>query len=475
MKSYGRCLFCFLGLVVLVLIGSNPVYATWKNVYPGPDPEATRAYIQAVIDAAHNGDVIYFNRGTYDFSGAPADTPALLIPDKSLIIKGAPGSIIVGAANFNPDTGERTGNYCFSVVDSDANKDVVFDGLTMQTFVFGIDSSRWNDDPNNFFCFPNLRNLTINNCTFQDIKGWPVSCYGVQGNLTISNNRFYGDRSSADTAIAAMWLDLHGNKAWQPDNTLITITNNIIVGFNAQAIYTNRTSKMLITRNTITESGYGIIVDWGAKTETTISYNTLSEQHQGIGLYSGLELVNGVLVESPTRRVTITHNNLIHMRDYGILMAGGISYSNLVAFNRVNVTNDTGWGPALCTQGHDEQFRNNVITGYNPWWEAICLLAADHSDIGAPIEGPHHELFVNNSVSGFTQPGPSYYLDPYTHDNLVIGIPTEHATYQDDGVNNTFKLVYPLFSSSAKMLLMSPNSTRALKRPEMPKIPRRIR
>jgi hypothetical protein len=87
----------------MICFGSNAAYAQrtyarqW-NVYP----QWTRGAIQAVIDNARDGDVIYFNRGTYDFSAAPPNYQfqnggALQIIDKSLTIKGAFGSILVGA------------------------------------------------------------------------------------------------------------------------------------------------------------------------------------------------------------------------------------------------------------------------------------------------------------------------------------------------------------------------------------------
>ena len=123
MRSYHRVLFCFMALVLLIFVVSSPAYAKKWNVYP----TMARGVIQAVIDAAKDGDVIYFNPGTYDFSTAPTNRNyenggALQIVDKSLTIKGAPGSIIVGAPVIAGSTSIwMTGINAFWILNSDAD------------------------------------------------------------------------------------------------------------------------------------------------------------------------------------------------------------------------------------------------------------------------------------------------------------------------------------------------------------------
>ena len=470
MRSYHRFLYCFAALVLMICFGSNATYSQWAyprqwNVYPGPDPETTRMFIQSVIDRARDGDVIYFNRGTYDFSAAPAQYSfqnggALQIIDKSLVIKGAFGSIIKGSpVVIEPDTGYMIGINCFWILNSDANKDVTFDGLTFKTFMMGILALHSNNDPVNPIYYSNLRNLVVKNCKFLDIKRNGVACAGMQGNITISNNKIYGDRASSRMGIYLDWLYQPGMLEWQPGHTLVTITDNSIAGFNYSGILSNRSSRMQITCNAVSDSGSGIIFNVGLKNEAKVSNNTLTDLDSGVRIHAATDLYNGVTVQNIARRIRLTYNTLSNLRYAGIFVWGDVAHSNYVAYNKINMTNPE-WGPAIYSTGHDEQYMNNIISGYGT--PAVYLGGGDNSADGGPIWGAHHEFFLNNSVSGFTPNwAPWHYeLDGFTHDNVVIGMRTENATYMDYGINNIFKFVYPYVSLTMTTSLISPVSAR---------------
>jgi hypothetical protein len=478
MRSYCRFLFCFTVLVLLIFVGSNAAYAQrtynrqW-NVYP----QWARGAIQSVIDRARDGDTIYFNRGTYDFSAAPTNYAfqnggALQIIDKSLTIKGASGSIIVGAPIVLDATGVN-GINCFWILNPDANKDVTFDGLTFQTFMGGILALHTNNEPVNAVYYSNLRNLAVKNCRFLDIKRSGVACAGVQGNITISNNRIYGDRASSRFGIYLDWLYEPGKLEWQPDNTLITINNNSIAGFSYSGVYSNRSSRVQITGNNISNSLWGILFGVGHKNGGAVSNNTLSDiDNEGILVQGYTLLVNNVLFPSVAQGLKLTYNTLINIWGIGIDICGDVAHSNYVAHNRINLLSGPGNGQisglncAIYSDGHDDQYAYNTIRGSG--FQASLLGSQASWTPGVPDWGAHREYFIGNNVSSFAPQDPNnpgalgwhYELTGWTYDNIVVGIRTEYATYVDYGTNNIIRFVYPYVSPAATTSLMSiPSST----------------
>jgi hypothetical protein len=477
MRSYRRILFCFAALVLIFCLSSNAAYAQWAyprqwNVYPGPDPETTRMFIQSVIDRARDGDTIYFNRGTYDFSMAPAqyhfqNGGALQIIDKSLTIKGARGSILVGAPVVIDATGVN-GINSFWILNSDANKNVTFDGLTFQTFMSGIMAVHTNNEPVNTVYYSNLRNLVVKNCRFLDIKRNGIACAGVQGNITISNNRIDGDRASSRTGIYADWRYEPGYLEWQPEHTLITITNNSIDGFGYSAILTNRSSRVQITSNKISNSNYGILFNVGHKNGGIVSNNIMSDlDNEGICAQGFTLLVNGVLFSSVAQGLNLTYNNLFNMKYWGISISGDVAHSNYVSDNKIHMLS----GLALYSDSHDNLYANNTIRGTG--FQAVYLASLGSWTPGVPDWGAHKERFFVNSVSGFAPQDPNspgtlgwhYEFTGWTHDNIVIGIRTENATYVDNGTNNTLMFVYPYISPTVATSLMSLATSKTPQRP----------
>ena len=466
MNSFRRCLIPFFILVFLIFFSSNFAYAKRWNVYPGPDGESTRLAIQAVIDTAKDGDVIYFNPGTYDFSLAPANYffqngGALQIIDKSLTIKGAPGSIIVGSdVVHDPDTGYMKGINGFWVSNSNAHKDVTFSGLTFQTLMIGIFSANTNGEYSPVIYYSNLRDLLVKDCTFIDMKRNGISAAGIQGNLTIANNSIKG--SSSRFGMYIDWYFEPGGEEWQPKNTLVTIKDNSIDGFIC-GIYCLRPSNMLIKGNAFSNGNCGIWFPCGLKNGGTIANNTLSYLGTGIEVDAYTYLLNGVPFKEVAQGITLKYNIFSRIWNTGISFSGDIAHSNSIVYNTI----DRCWGFGIYSEGYNNEYKNNIIQGVGI--HAVVLSGQDQTAYGGLTWGAHNEYFKNNSVSGFIPQDPNnpgiigwhYQLDTYTHDNTVIGIQSENATYVNNGTNNIFKFVYPYVAPAATTSLMSLNYSKA--------------
>jgi hypothetical protein len=361
------------------------------------------------------------------------------------------------------------GIVCFHIENSDVNKDVTFNGLTFRTFMIGIGAIRTNDDANNPVYYSNLRNLVVTNCTFQDIKRNGVACAGVQGNITISNNRITGDRASSRIGIYADWLYELGNLEWQPGRTLITITNNSIAGFNYAGILSNRSSRMQITGNTISNSSWGIIFNVGLKNGASVSNNTISDiDNEGVLVQGWTDFYNEVLFHNVAQGLKLTYNNLNNTGGTGIYIWGDVAHSNYIAYNRLSMLS----GSAIYSESHDDQYVNNTIRGSG--LQAVILGSQASWTPGIPDWAAHHDYFMGNSVSGYTPQDPNnpgnigwhYELTGWTHDNIVIGIRAENATYVDYGTNNILKYVYPYVSPTIATSLMSLATSKAPPRPK---------
>ena len=450
MRSYHRSIFCFTALVLLILVSTSLASAkTWK-VYPG----WTRAAIQAVIDTAKDGDVIHFTSGIYNFNDALAftDPGALQLIDKSLTIKGAAGAIIMGAPTTYDENGGQIGITCFWVLNPLTKKTVVFDGLTMETFKRGINSANKNEAG---YC-SNLTDLTIKNCTFTDISYIAICAEGTQRNITIVNNRISGPSTMRSFGMFIDWHQTPGGYLeWQPKNTLVTINNNSIRNFIFGIVLQQVTNVLVNGNNISNDSSRGVGIFFGGnKNSALVANNTLSNLRIGIeagevGLGWDLEIGRGL---------TVKHNNLSNIWFIGISLSGYHVSSNSVVYNTINMQGFLGDEPSrnssgIYTEGYNDQFKNNIIRGIGK--SAIILGGWDKTADGGPIYGAHNELFKDNSVAGFTgleEYWCHYWLNPYTHDNIVIGLPTENATAIDEGINNRFTYVNPPYAYAATTL-----------------------
>jgi len=446
-----------MALVLLIFVVSSPAYAKKWNVYP----TMARGVIQAVIDAAKDGDVIYFNPGTYDFSTAPTNRNyenggALQIVDKSLTIKGAPGSIIVGAPVIAGSTSIwMTGINAFWILNSDADKDVAFDGLTFKTFMNGIFAVNSNGNRNYNVGYPNLRNLQIKSCTFTDIYRNGIAVEGEQGNLTITDNNIEGLSTISRLGLYIDWLNEPGNTQWQPDNTLVTIKNNSIQNFLGGIIFQQASNVEIKNNNISTDSNPNYdcigISFFGLKNSAKVADNVLFNLGQGVQIWGGN---NGPFACMATG-ITVKNNDLSNIWNYGINVLGDLAYSNSITNNTIQMLSPEQ-SNAIYSEGFNNEYKNNILGGYG--WAAVCLSGWTDPDSGLSAFA-HNEFFKDNSIAGFT-PNPCHYaLDFYTHDNTIIGLKPEQALYSDNGINNNFKRVY-LYSPQSTPTHMSVSSSK---------------
>jgi hypothetical protein len=460
MSSFRRYPIPIFILVFLIFFSSNFAYAKKWNVYPA----MARVAIQAVIDTAVDGDVIFFNPGTYDFSLAPPNYyfqngGALQITEKSLTIKGAPGSTILGApVEIDPDKGWMRGINCFWILNSDARKDVAFDGLTIQTFMNGIFAVNSSGEINSVVYYSNLRNLAIKNCTFLDIERSGIGVAEVQGDITIANNTINGGRTSSRFGIYFDWYRQPGNREWQPKNTLVTVKDNSI-GNMRFGIYSLRVSNILIRGNVVSNAQIGIVIGGGLRNAAAISNNTFSNLSDGIEISGSTYPLGGVTFEEVAQGITLKSNVFSNISSTGISIWGDLAHTNSIVYNTINM----GSGSAIYSEGYNNEYKNNVIQGYGDY--AVNLSGVDNSAYSGLTWGAHNEYFKNNSVADFNPQDPSnpgnagwhYQLDAYTHDNTVIGTLSENATYINNGTNNIFKFVYPYLPPPAITSLLSLN------------------
>jgi hypothetical protein len=445
MSAFRRSSLTFFVLIFLVFLTSSFAFAKKWNVYPSMD----RTVIQAVIDTARDGDVIYFNSGLYDFSDGPVvdfwmNDGALRIYDKSLVIQGAPGAILQGA----PSSGgwsDMKGISCFYVGNPNHNKDVKIDGLSIQTFMMGVFAVITSESPSAVY-YPNLRNLTIKNCRFTDMHRNGISTAGIQGNITIADNTLVGVDTLSRFGIYFDWYFLPGQMEWQPKDTLVTIKGNSIRNYS-WGIYNHRFSNVVIRDNTISTDrrpnygSIGILFGNGLKKAATITNNILSNLAYGVCVWGYTEfLTGGVSHDSYATGVVMKNNNISGIWGDAIQLSGGLVFNNSFVYNTLELE-DFWASRAIYSDGYDNQYKNNIIKGNCQ--TAVFLQGWDDTANSGLYAYPHNELFKANSISGLTSQLAHYTLDMYAHDNTVIGLETENATYTDSGTNNFFKYVYP--------------------------------
>ena len=459
MSAFRRSFLTFFVLIFLVFLTSSFAFAKKWNVYP----LMTRITIQAVIDTARDGDVIYFNPGLYDFSDGPfvdrwMNDGALRIYDKSLVIRGTADSILQGKPS--DVGGDWIGNWvgvkginCFWIYDPNGKKDVTIDGLSFRTFLVGVFAVITNESPDSstLVYYPNLRNLTVKNCLFTDMHRNGIATGGIQGDITIVNNTLIGVDPYSRFGIYLDWYWEPGHLEWQPKNTLVTIKNNSIRNY-CFGIYSLKASNVLITGNTISTDSInysctGIDLPSGLKNEATISNNVLSNLYWGIDIWGGTYVTaGGAFVPFDATGVVVKNNNISGISGDAIQVAGNLAFGNSIVYNTLDLANFWA-GRAIYSEGYNNKYRNNIIKGKAK--TAVHLSGWDDTANSGLFAYPHNELFKANSISGLTSQLAHYTLDIYAHDNTVIGLESENATYTDSGTNNFFKYVYPYLPPTA--------------------------
>lgn len=407
----------------LAIAGKEQTEGTVLHVFPG----MSRDFIQTMVNDALDRDTIYFHAGIYNWSDAPlakraAPIGAINIIDKTLTIKGEEGALIVGPISVDGTEADARGVNAFHVKDLDTNNDVTFDGLSFQTFLRGICTGyddNYPEEPN--IMVPNVRNITIKNCTFSDIHRDAISLANARGNILIQNNNLSTDR----ICMFIDWYFSENHEEWQPEDSFIQILGNKI-NSGLYGIYFAQSTNVLIEENTIDCLRFGILNNGGAKIRTIISSNSIFNCMYGINIYGyfrdGIEIV--------AKEAVIEKNKLYDITRYGIWFDGNASYGHTISKNEINMWPDSWAG--IYSEVHDNYYGQNKISGSG--LQAITLWGS-----------ANHETLQANNVDQFLPVGwGHFYFAPGTHDNLVIGSGMEYNTYYDEGTNNRITGVTPM-------------------------------
>jgi len=220
-----------------------------------------------------------------------------------------------------------------------------------------------------------------------------------------------------------------------------------------RGIYNSRFSSVVIRGNTISTdsspnfSCTGIQFNCGLKNAATISNNILSNLAYGVYVWGGTGLsADGITCASRATGVVVKNNDFSGIWQDGIGVVGDLAFGNSFVYNTLDLPGF--WNSrAIYSEGYDNRYTNNIIKGYCQ--TAVCLSGWDDTANSGLFAYPHNELFKANNISGLTSQLAHYTLDMYAHDNTVIGLKTENATYTDFGTNNFFKYVYPYILPAA--------------------------
>jgi len=422
LKRFPMVVFlCALLMVGLTVSLSSAGKATKWDVYDWMD----RSVIQAYINGASNGDIIFFHAGTYDWSDTPiaygwVQASAIVINNKTLTLRGEAGTLLIGPQSIDGTGESAQGANAFMITDPDTNNDVTFDRLSIQTFLRGIYSIHitYRDPETNIYVAePNLRNLTIKNCTFRDIHRDPISISHIAGDVLIQNNEMSGGRFG----FYCDWYWSLDHLAWQPENTCLQIIGNKFSSINHCLLF-QQTSNVIIKDNNISGAGLnGGIALSNSKNGPIISGNVLSNFRWGIYLLG--QNLRGAIIEK----------NIIKNVVWGIDVQG---CRHVVSANIVDLGANSHFG--ICSDlGNNNYFGQNNIRGTG--WCAFWLWGPSPGPDGA-----HNETLQANNVDNFIPTWAHFQFDPMTYDNLVIGSGMETNTYIDLGVNNRIKGLTPL-------------------------------
>jgi hypothetical protein len=408
-------LLVFVSFFVLILLFADSASIALNSPAIGivwdVNPSMSRSYIQGVIDAASSGDTIFFHAGTYDWSNTPLsskwdNTGAIVITDKTLTIKGETGTCLIGPESVDGTGGNAQGVNAFRIIDLDTNNDVTFDRLSFQTFLRGISCGYLSyHDPisGNEIFLPNVRNLTVKNCTFSEIPRQSIAISNIGGNVLVQNNVLV----ASYVPVFVDWYWSPGNSAWQPENTCIRILDNDVTSGQMGLIFQQGTN-VNVTNNKISARD-GITMD---SRGAVIAGNSLTDCFSGMDLWGGL---HGAVIE---------RNELTNIADYGIQLYASCQ-GNIVSKNKLKMS-ATSWGGIVSNA-------NNNFYGQNSIWGTGSTAFYLYGDSSGSA---NHETIQANNVDNFAPSWCHFCLDPLTHDNLIIGSGMDHNTYWDDGANN---------------------------------------
>lgn len=421
-------------------------------------PDMTLGQIQAVVDAASNGDTVYFHAGTYDWSGAPlhpryANEGAITIVDKTLTIVGEPGNLLKGPDSIGPPL-TMMGCEAFHVVDEDTDDDVSFIGLNIHHFMRGInvDKTVVIEPGVVEYNVPNARNVTIKNCTITDSARQAIDVFVPQGNVLIQNNTLQGGSYSIYLSYEYYENMVPVSDGWQPDGTRVVISGNTITSFNIYGILGGNVGDFRVENNTLVGNAGALwaIDIWGTKKGTVIAANAIKGCRGGIAVegaygYPYDHRSEGAVVEGNKISVSPASSQPNSWCG-GIEIDGDLNSAHRVVKNDVTLISVNGIG--IYADGHDGYVGLNKVSGTGQL--AVYL---GHWNYGGPeLAAAHHETFQANNVSQFRPSWVHFYLDYLTHDNVIFGSGIDPVTYQDDGTNNRITGMTPMKGGIGKRL-----------------------
>ncbi len=452
MLRFRTGVFFFVFAAVILLFALPAEAKTWPV-----HPRMTLGEIQQVFDRAKDGDRILFVKGVYDFSNGPyanntSNVGAIVIQDKSLTVSGVNGTLIKGKPSDRVNGQGETGITAFRVINFDRTKDVTFENLTIETFLNAIAASYITTAP---FCAPNLRSLTVRDCTLRDIDRNGIVVNHAGGNVTIVNNYIEALRFG----IYLYWLYAPGYQTYQPDGTFDDISGNVLRVGRAGILLT-KASNVRIVDNSI-EGIFPLCCIPGPKSEQGIWFEDLKGEAQIANnrihhFWVGISLIASWIDVSPNPAIPeefhgslVSNNSISDISRWGISLSGGQLHDNIIENNTVDM--NPGSYAALDTDSYANRFLNNTLTGSGA--AAVMLDLFDNRWANGCIDAAHGEYFEGNSIAGFTADGVHYdsisYLGVVPHDNILKGICTESGTYFDCGYNNAFYCLWPLDTSSS--------------------------
>lgn len=434
-KIPGGVLLAFLACGAVI----PPETAVWKV-----DPAMSLAQIQAVIDGARDNDTIRFTAGTYDFSTGPvSDWPhiagALVVAGKSLKFVADKGAVLVGADSDIGSSGYGTDGIIAFEIANPADKDVSFKGFTFRKFLAAIRSGILiSASPDQVFDVCG-RDLTVQNCRFEEMHRYAVRATGLQRNAKFTGNTVVW---SLRGGFSLDWWSVGvDHVAAQPAAGSIKIQNNKI---NARCggVWIERGARITITNNDFDATGTnypadGIWIEGGASAAKIVN-NDIFMAYYGIGLESEKLQSGATLHTYPVTKCKIANNRINAIE--GIDFDGPATSANKIMNNKITLIHDTwGYGIWLCGSAGDT-FTNNTISGVGN--EAISVKGFDDTATGGFAASPHHNIFKKNSVRNFVASDVDYSFDAFSHDNTAVGICPENAAVRDEGVNNRFTCLF---------------------------------
>jgi len=312
-------------------------------------PNAQYTSISAAVAAAHSGDTIRVEAGTYHESVAVNMTLRFVADSRAGAVIVDPGS--TGAAfNVQADQVRIRG---FTIQDAVGNAGISlsrsFSGYVIENNVF---------QDNTFGLYLNssgeYKTIVRNNDFLHNNAAGSASGNGIYSDQGVSNARIEGNFFTGHDNAAMIFV---GNGSTAQAQTNLRITRNVLRD-DAAIILVNTTNSVL-SRNTSIGSNGSAIFFGGGVSGVVVSRNVLRD-----GAFTGINLrydPANYPVTAPDTDNVIWRNVISGFGDSGIRLRDGAS-GNLVFGNRVT-GNGTGGDPTTGDGISLENADNNVVFG----------------------------------------------------------------------------------------------------------------